>query len=266
MNTAYHAQRVNRPSFPWVKTFLFGFLLALFAVGLIIWLATGTGLLSLLRAYRGGTLIHIDQPTVVRQIQQLQRLETVSFTMDKIISGEHDSPYLPKFLVSDRLLLVVHGEVIGGVDLSKLQSADVVYCSHVLEHMALDEFRIALRNVFSYLRPGGTFRLVLPDLEQLIGIYTGDPTPAACSRFMQEAWLGETTIPRGLKSIPAAVFGRARHLWMWDYKGMAAQLAEAGFTDIRRAQMGDSHDPRFKEVESDYRWKDCLGVDCKRPA
>jgi hypothetical protein len=126
MNTAYHTQRVNRPSFPWVKVFLFGFLLALFAVGLVIWLATGTGLLSLLRAYRGGTLIHIDQPTVVRQIQQLQRLETVSFTMDKIISGEHDSPYLPKFLVSDRLLLVVHGEVIGGVDLSKLQPNDVV--------------------------------------------------------------------------------------------------------------------------------------------
>ena len=126
MNTAYHTQPVNRPSFPWVKTFLFGFLLALFGVGLVIWLATGTGLLSLLRSYRGGTLIHIDQPTVVRQIQQLQRLETVSFTMDKIISGEHDSPYLPKFLVSDRLLLVVHGEVIGGVDLSKLQPADVV--------------------------------------------------------------------------------------------------------------------------------------------
>src|SRR5260370_10549849 len=126
MTTAYHTQRVNRPSFPWVKTFLFGFLLALFAVGLVIWLATGTGLLSLLRAYRGGTLIHIDQPTLVRQIQQLQRLETVSFTMDKIISGEHDSPYMPKFLVSDRLLLVVHGEVIGGVDLSKLQLNDVV--------------------------------------------------------------------------------------------------------------------------------------------
>lgn len=158
-----------------------------------------------------------------------------------------------------------YGDVIKGLPIAP-QSADVVYCSHVLEHMALDEFRIALRNVFSYLRPGGTFRLVLPDLEQLIGIYTGDPTPAACSRFMQEAWLGETTIPRGLKSVPAAVFGRARHLWMWDYKGMASQLAEAGFTDIRRAQMGDSPDPRFKEVESDYRWKDCLGVDCKRPA
>jgi hypothetical protein len=131
--------------------------------------------------------------------------------------------------------------------------------------MTLDEFRVAIRNVFSYLRPGGTFRLVLPDLEQLIGLYTGDPTPAACSRFMQESWLGETATPRGLRSIPTAVFGRARHLWMWDYKGMEQELTDAGFTGIRRAQMGDSPDPRFKDVESDYRWKDCLGVDCKRP-
>ncbi len=60
------------------------------------------------------TQINVDQPTVVRQIQQLQRLETVNYSMDKIISGEHSNPYLPKFLVGDRLLLVMHGEVIAG--------------------------------------------------------------------------------------------------------------------------------------------------------
>ena len=169
MNTTYHTQRVNRPSFPWVKAFLFGFLLALFAVGLIIWLATGTGLLSLLRAYRGGTLIHIDQPTVVRQIQQLQRLETVSFTMDKIISGEHDSPYLPKFLVSDRLLLVVHGEVIGGVDLSKLQSADVVVQGQSIS-LRLPQAQILVTRLDNaqtrvYSRDTGLFSSPDPNLE-----------------------------------------------------------------------------------------------------
>jgi hypothetical protein len=169
MNTAYHTQRINRPSFPWVKTFLFGFLLALFAVGLIIWLATGTGLLSLLRAYRGGTLIHIDQPTVVRQIQQLQRLETVSFTMDKIISGEHDSPYLPKFLVSDRLLLVVHGEVIGGVDLSKLQPADVVVQGQSIS-LRLPQAQILVTRLDNaqtrvYSRDTGLFSSPDPNLE-----------------------------------------------------------------------------------------------------
>jgi hypothetical protein len=169
MNTAYHTQRVNRPSFPWVKAFLFGFLLALFAVGLIIWLATGTGLLSLLRAYRGGTLIHIDQPTVVRQIQKLQRLETVSFTMDKIISGEHDSPYLPKFLVSDRLLLVVHGEVIGGVDLSKLQPADVVVQGQSIS-LRLPQAQILVTRLDNaqtrvYSRDTGLFSSPDPNLE-----------------------------------------------------------------------------------------------------
>jgi hypothetical protein len=169
MNTAYHTQRVNRPPFPWVKTFLFGFLLALFAVGLVIWLATGTGLLSLLRAYRGGTLIHIDQPTVVRQIQQLQRLETVSFTMDKIISGEHDSPYMPKFLVSDRLLLVVHGEVIGGVDLSKLQLNDVVVQDQSIS-LRLPQAQILVTRLDNaqtrvYSRDTGLFSSPDPNLE-----------------------------------------------------------------------------------------------------
>jgi hypothetical protein len=143
--------------------------LALFAVGLVIWLATGTGLLSLLRAYRGGTLIHIDQPTVVRQIQQLQRLETVSFTMDKIISGEHDSPYLPKFLVSDRLLLVVHGEVIGGVDLSKLELNDVVVQDQSIS-LRLPQAQILVTHLDNtqtrvYSRDTGLFSSPDPNLE-----------------------------------------------------------------------------------------------------
>jgi Protein of unknown function (DUF4230) len=108
------------------KGILLGGFLVLLAAALLVWLTTGVGLLHLLGTFRNGqSLIHIDQPTVVRQIAQLQRLETVKFTMDKIISGERGSPYIPKLLVSDRLLLVAHGEVIAGVDLSAVQLADV---------------------------------------------------------------------------------------------------------------------------------------------
>ena len=46
--------------------------------------------------------------------------------MDKIISGEHDNAYLPKFLAGDRLLLVVHGEVVGGINLADLHPGDVL--------------------------------------------------------------------------------------------------------------------------------------------
>jgi hypothetical protein len=103
-----------------------GALITLTLVGIAVWLTTGIGLLRLMGVVKDGrVLINVDQPTVVRQIQKLQRLETVSYTMDKIISGGHDNPLLPKFLVSDRLLLMVHGEVIAGVDLGKLQAGDV---------------------------------------------------------------------------------------------------------------------------------------------
>jgi Protein of unknown function (DUF4230) len=70
--------------------------------------------------------INVSQPTVVRQIQQLKRLETVVYTLDKVVTAERGSPYLPDFLVGERLLLIAHGEVIGGVDLSKLRPEDVV--------------------------------------------------------------------------------------------------------------------------------------------
>ena len=106
---------------------IFGIALLLVLIcGAAIWMYAGVGLFQWMTLLRGGhTSINVDQPTVVRQVQQLQRLETVKYTMDKIISGEHDNPYLPKFLVGDRLLLVVHGEVIAGVDLSRLKPNDV---------------------------------------------------------------------------------------------------------------------------------------------
>jgi hypothetical protein len=60
-----------------------GAVLAIVLVGALVWLSTGIGFLGLTSILRGGrTQINVGQPTVVRQIQQLQRLETVSYTMD----------------------------------------------------------------------------------------------------------------------------------------------------------------------------------------
>ncbi|MGC1904356.1 MAG: DUF4230 domain-containing protein [Candidatus Acidiferrum sp.] len=118
----------RRSAGAWILGILLGATLAVILIGAFIWLTTGLGVLHALSVLRNGvsqTQINVDQPTVVRQVQQLQRLETVNYTMDKIISGEHSNPYLPKFLVGDRLLLVVHGEVIAGVALGGVLSGDV---------------------------------------------------------------------------------------------------------------------------------------------
>jgi hypothetical protein len=111
----------------------------------------------------------VDQPTVVHQIQQLQRLETVSYTMDKIISGEHDNAYLPIFLAGDRLLLVVHGEVVGGINLAGLQPSDVqIEGRKVSIHLPPAEIlstRIDNAKTRVYSRDTGLFSSPDPNLE-----------------------------------------------------------------------------------------------------
>ena len=72
-----------------------------------------------------GLTIDTSLPTVVNKIQRLQRLETVSYSLDKIVEGERQSPVLPDFLVGDKLLLVVQGSVVAGIDLSQLKTSDV---------------------------------------------------------------------------------------------------------------------------------------------
>ncbi len=67
----------------------------------------------------------MSQPTVVDRIQRLQRLETVIYTMDKLVTGEKESPVFPDFLAGDRLLMLVHGEVVAGIDFSNLRPGDV---------------------------------------------------------------------------------------------------------------------------------------------
>jgi hypothetical protein len=44
---------------------------------------------------------------------------------------------------------ILYGDVIKGLPIAP-QSAEAVYCSHVLEHMTLDEFRLAIRRNFSH--------------------------------------------------------------------------------------------------------------------
>jgi len=77
-------------------------------------------------AMTGRTLsIDVSQPTVVDRIQRLQRVETVVYTMDKLVTGAKENPVFPDFLAGDRLLMLVHGEVVAGIDFSNLKPGDV---------------------------------------------------------------------------------------------------------------------------------------------
>src|SRR5450432_786230 len=107
-----------------------GLFLGVVCIGSIGWLMlsrdSGRALLGhLWSAVTGRTLtIDVSQPTVVDRIQRLQRLETVVYTMDKIVTGEKENAFFPDFLAGDRFLMMVHGEVVAAIDFSNLKPGD----------------------------------------------------------------------------------------------------------------------------------------------
>src|SRR5260370_5367548 len=132
------APRSARSSAAVVFALVLGLLLGVAAIGSLGWLMlsrnSGRELLShLLSAATGRTIrIDVSQPTVVDRIQRLQRLETVVYTMDKLVTGAKENPLLPRFLTGDRPLLKVPGEAVAGTGFSDLNSDHVsVDAKHV---------------------------------------------------------------------------------------------------------------------------------------
>jgi SAM-dependent methyltransferase len=159
---------------------------------------------------------------------------------------------------------VEYGDIVKGLPVPA-DSCKGVYCSHVLEHLSLRDFRIALRNTKTILQPGGIFRLVLPDLEWSVKRYIENASNEAAVEFLKETALGHEKRDRGLRGLIATWLGNSRHLWMWDYKAISSELENVGFVEIRRAFFGDSPDPFFKAVEDVGRWTNGLGVECRKP-
>ena len=152
---------------------------------------------------------------------------------------------------------VEYGDIVKGLPI-QAASCKAVYCSHILEHLSLKDFRIALRNTSEILRPSGIFRLVLPDLEYFAKRYIDNTSIEAALEFMTATSLGHESRSRGVKGLISVWLGNSQHLWMWDYKSIQAELESAGFVGIRRASFGDSFEPMFGKVEEIGRWENCL--------
>jgi hypothetical protein len=154
---------------------ILGVILGLVFAGSIGWLllsrTSGRSLLNhVWSAVTGRTLtIDVSQPTVVDRIQRLQRLETVVYTMDKIVTGAKENPFLPNFLAGDRLLMLVHGEVVAGIDFANLKPGDVrVEGKQVHLHLPAPQIfstRLDSAKTRVYSRQTGLLVPTDPDLE-----------------------------------------------------------------------------------------------------
>jgi predicted SAM-dependent methyltransferase len=159
---------------------------------------------------------------------------------------------------------VLYGDIVRGLPNIKKESCDAIYCSHVLEHLCLVDFRIALLNTFNILKIGGVFRCVLPDFEYNINEYIAQRAAGennASLFFLQNTMLGLNTRPKGLKEKLYSTFGNSHHLWMWDQYSLENELKNIGFSSVRKCEYDDSENKDFAFVEDVSRFNGAIAFE-----
>jgi Protein of unknown function (DUF4230) len=103
--------------------------------------------------------------TIIRDVRSLARLETIQYTVEKVITAEQGQGTLGA-LFGDKLIFVAHGQVIAGIDLSKLGAGDIEIKEGIL-YMQLPKpeiFVAALDNEKSYVYDRQTGLLTKGDI------------------------------------------------------------------------------------------------------
>jgi hypothetical protein len=119
------------------------------------------------------TIFDTSVPAVVEKIKRLNRLETVVYSIDTVVEGSKSSAVLPDLLAGDRILLVVHGQSIAGIDLAQLKPEDVRIETRPdgqTIHVTLPPSQLFLTTIDNqhtkvYLRSTGVLVPADPDLE-----------------------------------------------------------------------------------------------------
>lgn len=157
---------------------------------------------------------------------------------------------------------VRYGNIIKGLPIPE-NSCNGVYCSHILEHLSYDDFQKALLNTYKILKPGGIFRLVMPDLELFVNDYLNKKNRGeqAAFDFNLSTGFGQKSRATGFKAVVLNSWGNSRHLWLWDTTSAIEMLKKTGFTGIRTCVFNDCNDPMFAIVESKDRFTGAMAIE-----
>ncbi len=139
------------------------------------------------------------------------------------------------------------------------QSVDVVYASHVFEHLSGKTAELFLNESLRVLKNGGVLRLVVPDLYQLskqyVTEYENGQTDAS-HKFLHTVNLhrrrnSPAFLKNFIKEIIYLMQGYPHlHKYMYDRYSLESKLAEEGFKEIAVMNRGSSRITEIKDVES----------------
>ena len=136
-------------------------------------------------------------------------------------------------------------------------SFSAVYASHLLEHLYLQDARRLLLECHRVLVPGGTLRLVVPDLRSIVdGYVRGDSQPGGSPADLvnERLLLRGASAPAGNLAyrLYAAFMDFHSHKWMYDADSLTRHVLEAGFVDVRERAFLSSAIPGIAAIRGQH--------------
>jgi predicted SAM-dependent methyltransferase len=143
--------------------------------------------------------------------------------------------------------IFVHHNLKYGVPLPDA-SADFIYTSHTLHHLYRDEAAAVLADAFRALKPGGTIRIALPNLEYIFALYQRGEREQALTFFFYDSQ------PRNRLN---------RRQYQYDFELLRQMLAAIGYQPIRRCAFRQGRTPDLEQL--DNRPDETLFVEADKP-
>ena len=127
----------------------------------------------------------------------------------------------------------------GGKKIPEINNTiDVLYSSHMLEHLDEEETHIFLTESMRILKKGGILRLVVPDFDKLIHGYSQHQNP---SKFITDSCLVGKKPKSVIKKMQYLIQGHGWHFSMYNKQTLVELLEKHGFKNIQILQEGETN-------------------------
>lgn len=124
---------------------------------------------------------------------------------------------------------------------------DGVFCEHVVEHFSFVDGQRLCAEVARILKPGGCFRVIVPDAERIMRCYFEEPLELVGRRG------GDMTPMEAVNSYFRQGY---EHQFLYDWISLERMLAGAGFGGVARMQPGQTSSSLPIAIDdSKYAWE-----------
>ena len=185
-------------------------------------------------------------------------------------------PLLPDFLLKLKFLerpqyqfirfaretMIEYGDATKGLPVQD-ESLDVLYSSHMLEHLDRNEADKFLKEAFRVLRPGGIVRIAVPDIKKKVEQYieSGDA----------DAFIESTRLcvprPRSLaQRLRLLLVGTRNHQWMYDGNSLCRLLQKHGFVETEVLPAGQTKISGHEPLDLQEGASESVYVEAEKPS